>query len=363
MSPRRADSPARHASVCLAILVLSACAPAAPGRAVTALPLRLVADVPLDGASHRFEAQSLDAKTGILFIADLAGGRVVAFDTERNRVVKVIRDLPSAQGVLAVPQIHRVYVSEPGAYEITVIDETTYAVIAHLPGGRAPNSMTWDPVLQKLYVSDVIGQTETVIDTQHNRRVATIPLGGEVGDSQFDWTENLVYVNVRTRGELAAIDPVLDAVVARYPLAGCTDNVSLLIDDLDRLAFIACRGNSRLVSFDLRSHRQREATSTGADPEALAWDAGASVLYVAGERGTISMFSVAGGRLRKAAEGVLSDDGHSLAVNSAAHRVYFALHDAAGRPVVRVMLSTLPAHRARVRPLRLSARSERKLAP
>jgi DNA-binding beta-propeller fold protein YncE len=264
---------------------------------------------------------SLDAKTGVLFIADLAGGRVVAFDTKRNRVVKVIRDLPSPQGILAVPEIHRVYVSEPGSYEIAVIDETTYDVVARLPGGRSPSAMTWDPVRQKLYISDVIGQTETVVDTRHNRRIATIPLGGEVGSSQYDRNENLVYVNVRTKNELVAIDPVPDAVVARYPLAGCSDNDGLLIDDVDRLAFIACRGNGRVVSFDLRSHRQREATWTGADPEDLAWDAAASVLYVAGERGTISMFSVARGRL-----------------------------------------STLSAHRARVRPLHLSAR-ERSLVP
>ena len=63
---------------------------------------------------------------------------------------------------------------------------------------------------------DVIGQTETVIDTRSNERVATIPLGGEVGGSQFSRIENLVYVNVKTKAELIAIDPVLDAVVARY---------------------------------------------------------------------------------------------------------------------------------------------------
>jgi DNA-binding beta-propeller fold protein YncE len=363
MSRRHADVPARRVSACFALLLLSACAPAAPSRAATALPLRLVTDVPLDGTSRRFEGQSLDAKTGILFIADLAGGRVVAFDTKRDRVVKVIRDLPSAQGILAVPQIHRVYVSEPGAYEIAVIDETTYEVVARLPGGRYPSAMAWDSVRQKLYVSDVIGQTETVIDTRHNKYVAAIPLGGEAGDSQFDRNENLVYVNVTTKNELVAIDPVLNAVVARYPLAGCIDNVGLLVDDVNRLAYIACRGNARLVTFDLRPHRQRAATPTGADPNALAWDPATSVLYVACERGTISIFSVAGGRLRKAAEGALSDDAHSLAVDSAAHRVYFASPDAVGRPVIHVMQSTLSADRARVRPLRLSARSERTPVP
>ena len=77
---------------------------------------------------------------------------------------------------------------------------------------------------------------------------------------------------------------------------GCADNVGLLIDDLHRLAYVACRGNARLVTFDLRSHRQRETQSTGADPDALALDAAASLLYVASERGTVSVFRVDRGR-------------------------------------------------------------------
>lgn len=61
------------------------------------------------------------------------------------------------------------------------------------------------------------------------------------------------------------------------------------------------------------------------DPAALVWDAATSLLYVASERGTISIFSVTGGPLRKAAESVLADDAHSIAV-------------------LRVMLSTLSSN-------------------
>ncbi|HEY5077216.1 MAG TPA: YncE family protein [Acidimicrobiia bacterium] len=318
----------------------------APGAgAAPSLPLRTLLDVPLDGTTRRFEAQSLDASSGRLYIADSAAGRVVVFDTKRNRVVKFIRDLPSAHGVLAVPQLHRLYVSEPGSSEIAVVDETTSEVVARVPGGRSPDAMAWDPVRQKLYVSDVIGQSETVIDTKHNRRVAMIPLDGEVGDSQFARGENLVYVNVKTKPELVAIDPALDVVVARYPLVGCSDNVGLIVDDVNRLAYVACSGNARLVTFDLRSHRQREVQATGPDPVSLGWDARGSVLYVACERGAVSMILLMQGRLRKAAEGVLAEDTRSVGVDGTTHRLYAALPDVAGKSVIRVMVSTVSAHR------------------
>jgi YVTN family beta-propeller protein len=338
MSRRRVERAALYACAACAALTLAACAPAARAGGGTPLPLHSVVDVPLDGQSRRFASQRLDGATGTLFIADFDGGRVVVFDTQTDRVVKVIRDLPTAQEILAVPELHRVYVSEPGTYEVAAIDTRTYDVVARMPGGRYPAGMAWDPVHRRLYVSDVIGETETVIDTTSNARIATIPLGGAAGGSQFAPSENLVYVNVRTTRELVAIDPASDAVVARYPIAGCADNTDLLVDDVHRLAYIACRGSARLVTFDLRSHRMREAVAISAGPSALAWDAAASLLYVASERGTISMFSTAGGRLRKTAEGALADDAHSVAVDAATHRLYFPLHDAAGRPVLRVML-------------------------
>jgi YVTN family beta-propeller protein len=332
----RADFPVLHMSVCAVVLAAAACAAAAPRRTEAPLPVRIVADVPLDGQSRRFEAQSFDATTGMLFIADFAGGRVVVFDTKTNRVAKIVRDLPTARGILAVPELHRVFVSEPGAIEVAAIDATTYEVVARFTAGRYPSAMAWDPVRRKLYVSDVIGQGVTAIDTRNNTRTAMIPLGGEPGNVQFDRGENLIYVNVKTTNELVAIDPALDAVVARYPLAGCAGNVGLLIDDRNALAYVACRENARLVAFDLRSHRQRESKPTGAEPDALAWDAATSLLYVACERGTVSIFSTSGRRLRKVAQGALADDAHSVAVDSATHRAYFVLHDAAGRPVIRV---------------------------
>ena len=179
MSRRHADRAALRACAAWVVLALAACAPPAHAGAGTPLPVHSVAYVQQDGQSR-------------LFIADFDRGRVMVLDTNTNRVVKVIRDLPTAQEMLAVPDLHRIYVAEPGAYEIAAIDTRTYAVIARVPGGRYPAGMAWDPVHRKLYVSDVIDEAETVIDTTKNVRIATIPLGGAAGGSQFARSENLV---------------------------------------------------------------------------------------------------------------------------------------------------------------------------
>jgi len=46
-----------------------------------------------------------------------------------------------------------------------------------------------------------------VIDTNTNRRVATIPLGGEAGNTQYDPASGRMYVDVQTLNRLVAMDP------------------------------------------------------------------------------------------------------------------------------------------------------------
>jgi YVTN family beta-propeller protein len=328
--------------------------------APAAQALRTVGDVPLDVLTRRLGAQSLDRITGVLFIADSDGGRVIAFDTKRNRVITVIANLPSAQSVLAVPSEHRVYVSEPNSFEVAVIDSRSYTVTTRIAAGRYPNALAWGSAQRKLYVSDEIGETETVIDGA-GRRVNAIPLGGEAGASQYDAVENLVYVNVKTRAELIAIDPRQDAIVARYPLAGCVENGGLLVDAAGRTAYVACHGNARLLAFDLRTHRVRETQAVPVWPSALTLDGAAGALYVLSDGGHLALFDVRRGQLRMTAEDAVSNDAFGVSPNPANHRIYFALHDVTGKAVVRIITPVFP--RAAPARSRLRSRSIRRALP
>jgi YVTN family beta-propeller protein len=167
------------AVVSLGLLV----APPAASTADSNLPLTTVATVPLPGAATRFDYESLDPKTQRLFIAHLAASEVVVFDVKRNRVVGTIPDVDHVHGVLAVPELGRVYATATGSNQVVVIDAHTLKIIARVPGGTYPDGMAFDPDDRKLYVSDEHGDTDTVIDTTSNKRIATIPLGGDVGNT------------------------------------------------------------------------------------------------------------------------------------------------------------------------------------
>ena len=317
---------ARHTSL--------AFAKAASGQT---LALMRIADVPLPGGTSRFDYESIDPQRGLLFIAHLGDNEVVVFDLRASRVTTRIGGVSSVHGVLAVPELSRIYASATGNDEIVEIDAQTLKVLARMPGGRYPDGMAYAPEVHKLYVSDEFGKTETVIDVRTRQRVATIPLGGEAGNTQYDPASRHIFVNEQTHDKVIEIDPASDRIVNRFDLPHAREAHGLLIDADRRLAFVACAGNDKLLVFDMRAKRVAQSFDVGGDPDVLAFDAANALLYVAGERGVVSMFRVKANGVEKTGEGTVGPNAHVVAVDPATHRLYFPLKDIGGRPVLRIM--------------------------
>lgn len=327
----RSRHPRPAALVALLALALPAIASAA------GLPLKQVADVPLTGGATRLDYESLDPRDGRLYIAHLGDSDVIVFATRTEKVIQDIPGVGHVHGVLAVPALDRVYASATLSDEVVAIDPRTLKITARIPGGHYPDGMAYAPVQHKLYVSDETGRTETVIDTATERRVATLDMGGEVGNTQYDPVSGHIFANVQTRSDLVEIDPASDRIVARHPLRGADGNHGLLIDPATRRAYIACEDDDKLLVFDMSTMQVTQSFDVGGDPDVLAYDAGLHRLYVAGEKGVVSVFDTAGAAVRKLGEGYAGDNAHVVAVDPKTHCVYLPLKDEGGHPVMRIM--------------------------
>src|SRR6266576_5570374 len=302
------------------------------------LPLRTLIDVPLTGGTTRLDYQSLDSDNGRLYIAHLGSDLMTVFDVNKQAIVRDVKDLKRVHGVLAVPELRRVYASATGTNELVVIDDQSLSIIARVPAGDYPDGIAYAAKENKIYVSDLHGKTDTVIDAKTNQRLTTIQLGGGAGNSQYDPVSDRIFVTVNGREELAEIEPTTDQVSARYSLIGCTGSHGLLIDSENYLAFAACEENSKLVVFDLQSKKATATLAVGADPDVLAFDKAFGRLYVSAESGVISIFDERGKSLVKIGEGFFAANAHSVAVDSRTHRVYFPLQNVGGKPVLRIAL-------------------------
>ncbi len=328
-----------------AILVVLAGLPCTHSSA-SGLPLQMVADIPLPGHASRLDYASIDAMRHRLFIAHLGDSNVIVFGLDARKPLAIVPDIGHVHGVLAVAPLGRVYASATSSNEIVDIDASTLAVRARSAGGFYPDGMAWVPGHNELYVSDEHGRSETVIDTRTDQRVATLALDSTVGNSAFDSASGHVFVNAQSANQLVEIDPARHAIMARYDLAGADSPHGLLIDTADRLALIACENNHRLLVFDLNSHRVTASFPVGPEPDVLAFDPQLHTLYVAGEQGVVSVFSITATGVTKTGEGFLADNAHVVVIDPTSHLVYFPLRDVGGTPMLRIMRPRpLPADR------------------
>lgn len=301
------------------------------------LHLETLLDIPLGGHATRLDYASVDAGRKLLFIAHLGDGEVIVVDTEAHRLLKRIANVSKVHGVLAVPELGRVYASATGTNEVVVIDEKSLAIIARMPGGTYPDGLAYSPETHKVYVSDEHGGSDTVIDTLTNTRVATVQIGGVIGNTQYDSASHHMFINAQSSGELVEVDPVTDKIVRRIKVPGADGNHGLLIDSDSHRAFVACEGNDQLIVMDLRSGAALAQFPVAKDPDVLAFDAQRRTLYVAGESGEVSEFSVAAADISKSGESLLAPHAHVVAVQPSTHEVFFPLMNVDGKAVLRIM--------------------------
>ena len=271
-----------------------------------------------------------------MWLAHMGDGAVEGFDVKTNRVTLTVPlgSGASVRGVLAARG--HVFAAAQGHSAVVVLDGANGKRLATVPAGDV-DGLAYDPVTQRVFVSDEAGGRDTVIDTGTNRAIGYVELGGEAGNTQYDPVSHHIFVGVQTRDELAEIDPGSLKVIRRYGLPGCSSSHSVVIDAAERAAYVGCQHNARLVRLDLRSGRVTGSGGVGIGVDVLALDPGLHRLYVASESGVVSVYDVRKGRLNRVAQAFLHLNAHVVAVDPSTHRVYFPLQDVGGKPVMRVM--------------------------
>lgn len=301
--------------------------------------LRVVAEIPLPGPPNRFAYQSFDPTAGRLYMNHMNAGETLLFSARSGRMIGQVAGVPRATGVLAVPSLHRVYISAAGAHELVAIDDRTLKTVEREPGIQFPDGIAYVPEVGgtgKIFVSDESGSADVVIDARTGEKRSTIPLGGEAGNTHYDSVSHCVLVAEQTTNKLIAIDPVSEKIVQRYDLPGAEDAHGFTMDQPGRLFFMSCEGNAKLLVLDLTTMRVIGRHTVGDTPDVLAWDPGWRRLYVASEGGLLSAFWADRTILRPAGE-YRAPHAHTVGLDSRTHRIYLPLQDIGGRPVLRVL--------------------------
>jgi DNA-binding beta-propeller fold protein YncE len=224
--------------------------------------------------------------------------------------------------------------------EVLTLNARTGAVLAHASAGLYPDGLAYDAADRHVFVSDESGGVETVLNTG-GHQVATITLGGDAGNVQYDPVTRRVFVDVQTRNEIAVIDPRTNRIVRRIHVPNCVNDHSLLIDSPRRLAFVTCDGDAHLLTLDLRTLKFAGPFKVGDSPDVLAFDPSLRRLYVSAESGVVGVFAETARSVRPLSLGFLATEAHSVAVDPHTHLVYFPLQQGSnGGPQLLIMRPT-----------------------
>src|SRR3972149_2195194 len=100
----------------------------------------------------------------------------------------------SPEGVGVNPTTDRVYVSNVLSATVSVIDGATNTVIATVPVGRLPWAVGVNPTTGRVYVANRLDDTVSVVDGATNAVIATVPVGADPRAVGVNPTTNRVYV-------------------------------------------------------------------------------------------------------------------------------------------------------------------------
>src|SRR6202046_5205317 len=168
------------------------------------------------GGEGGWDYLTSDPKAHRLYVTH--GPRVEVLDSDSGKVVGSITGLKGTHGVALDDSGKYGYVSDGGANVVVVLARATLATVASIPAGTNPDGIAFEPVTKTVWAFNGRSSNATVIDTNTQKVVATIPLPGKPEFPVADGRGN-VYDNIESKNEIVRLDAAAQKVTAEWP--GC----------------------------------------------------------------------------------------------------------------------------------------------
>lgn len=310
-----------------------------------------------------------------MVVALVAGAAVIGAATSASAatsysvVATVDTGSALADGLAVDPEHDSVYVVNPSANRVSVIDTTSNTVKTTIPVGAAPFRVALDPGLDRAYVTNTNGNSMSVIDTNTNTVVSTIssprfiaPRGVAV-----DPTTHKVHVAIYLENQmLAVVDPTTSPATFEYTdildsrpwavdvdptthraypttlFGGTLSTVSgttilstirafggptqVTVDPTTKLAYVANAGNLSVVDISTVTPVVTGTLAPGTQHSDLAIDDGAGTFYVTNyANASASVIDKTSGAV--VATVPVGDHPSAVEVDPVSHRAYVVNND------------------------------------
>jgi gliding motility-associated-like protein len=225
--------------------------------------------VPFSGAGCTYKWTNDQPSIGL---AASGTGNIASFTASNSGSTPVIATI-TATPVTTV----YAYIPNYSDNTVSVVNAVSNSVIATIPVGKNPISVSVTPDGSKVYIGNVESNDVSVISTATNTVIATIPMGANAFDVLVNHAGTKVYVS--TDAGIKEIDVASNTVIGTANVLG--DLIGLAIDPTDGFVYTEDFNNPGSVTqFDLTDDVQTLKVTTGSYPYSLAVSADGTLLYV-----------------------------------------------------------------------------------
>jgi DNA-binding beta-propeller fold protein YncE len=265
-------------------------------------------------------------KSGTLYVAHTSNDAVDVIDSQGDKYLHSIPNLPGVAGALVSNEKDLVFTSNRGEKTVGIFPYGREEKLEKVNVGGFPNGLAFDPSSNILLAANVSRQddpapiTVSVVETKKKSLTADIVVPGRTRWTVFDKKRDRFYVNISKPPQIVAIDSKgPDGIAATYDIPA-TGPHGLDIDLEGRRLFCAC-DQGGLFTVDLETGRVSRVSELSGPPDVIFYNSKLGHLYVAiGEPGVIDVFDT---DKMKLVQAVKTEQGaHTIAYNPETSKVY-----------------------------------------
>jgi DNA-binding beta-propeller fold protein YncE len=261
-----------------------------------AAPLKLVQTIELPPAvKGRFDHFGVDLTHHRLFATPEDYHAVLALDLNSGKIIAEIHGIAKPHAILYRDDLDRIYITDGEAGELKIFDGKSYSLVGSVPLAKDADGIGYEPARQYLYIVNGgknAGQRYSlvsVVDTTAGKKIADIRIEGETLEAMaLDIWRPRMYVNNRTRNQVAVVDRWMNTVTAAWPVTMGKDNVAMALDEQHQRLFVGCR-SGHVVVFDSNTGKELQALPIAKGVDDLEYDAASKRLYAIGN-GAVDVF-------------------------------------------------------------------------
>jgi DNA-binding beta-propeller fold protein YncE len=282
------------------------------------------------GGEGGWDYLSVDTDARRLYVS--RGDRVVVLDLDKEAVVGELANTPGVHGVAIASEFGKGFTSNGRDGTVTIFDLKTLKPTGSVKANGVPDAILYDAATKRVFTFNHRTDDTTAIDAESGKVVGTMDCGGEPEAAVADGKGH-IFVNVRSKSEIAEFDAKTLKVLNRYPLAPGTRPNGLGFDAKNRRLFSTC-GNQKMIVMDADKGTVVAALDIGRGSDGCMFDPSKGLAYSSnGGDGTVTVVEASGPDKYRVVSTIKTQAGaRTMTLDPKTHRLYLSAASPAPAP-------------------------------